>query len=78
MSKLSIKSIAHKGLELAETGRRDQEELVSYWKLIEGIENKDVSLRDSEDGEIYTKSLFSLPYMGNKSARLAIVEDVQI
>jgi hypothetical protein len=59
------------GLELAQTGRRDRDELERYENLIKGKENEEIALLDTEDDEPYKMRLADIPYMGNKSARLA-------
>ena len=68
-----IKKLVNRGLELASTGRRDQEELNDYFAAISGRENVHIVLYDLEDEEQYVSSLLNLPYLGNKSAGLAKV-----
>jgi len=63
------------GLELAQTGRRDRDELARYEGMIQGRESEEITLLDTEDNESYKMRLDGIPYMGNKSARLAIPID---
>jgi len=74
MTKKKLK-IIYRGLWLAESGRRDYEETQKYFDKIEdmGIAGKLVTLMDSEDGSVYQVTYSGLPYLGNKSARLASV-----
>ena len=66
-----INNLICDALELAETGRRDQEALSTFWKAsaIHGVEEVTVHFVD-EDGDEYTERLKHVPYLGNRSARL--------
>lgn len=64
-----IDEAVHDGLELARTGRRDEEALEQFFVDIKGSESITLLFRD-EEGDEFVEALEGVPYFGNKSARI--------